>query len=278
MSASMTSLTGCSRNVYCARSQMELAIIVAHHRGYRVLFPGAKSTLAREALVALDAAGVGIELDDFGTGYASLTHLRSIPVSRLKIDRWFFHPKHRGGRKQPRHRAGRHRLGPPLGCEIIAEGVEGEEQAQVLRLMACDAAQGFLFGRPMAEDQARLLLSAPPATQVGLLRALAAKMQRRPPAKLCLVTRQSGTPHCTKCRQSPMNGLEARHSRDGRSTRANITAKRSIVASGAAGRDRFGCGVGMTSCRQELGFSDAIRHIIPETYSSERRGSKMPIP
>ena len=146
------------------------------------VFLGAKATLAKEALVALDAAGVGIELDDFGTGYASLTHLRSIPVSRLKIDRSFIESIGEDESSRAIVQAVID-MGHRLGCEIIAEGVEGEEQAHVLRLMACDAAQGYLFGRPMAEDQARLLLSAPPPTQVGFLRVLAAKMQTEPAGK-----------------------------------------------------------------------------------------------
>jgi len=141
------------------------------------VFLGAKASLARQALVALDAAGVQIELDDFGTGYASLTHLRSIPVSRLKIDRSFIENICEDGSSSAIVQAVID-MGHRLGCEIIAEGVEREDQAELLRTMGCDAGQGFLFSRPMEKTQASQYLSIPPPDQSALLRDFAAQMRR----------------------------------------------------------------------------------------------------
>jgi EAL domain-containing protein (putative c-di-GMP-specific phosphodiesterase class I) len=138
------------------------------------VFLGAKACLAREALVALDAAGVQIELDDFGTGYASLTHLRSIPVSRLKIDRSFIENICEDESSSAIVQAVID-MGHRLGCEIIAEGVELDDQAEKLRHMGCDSGQGYLFGRPMPQDSACRLLSTPRAQQSALLRSYAAK-------------------------------------------------------------------------------------------------------
>jgi len=101
-------------------------------------------------LRTLHDAGVGIALDDFGTGYASLKHLRRVPVDRIKIDRSFVAGIGGGGADDGtlaivRAIVG---LGRGLGKIVVAEGVETEEQAQQLRRLGCDLAQGYLFGRP----------------------------------------------------------------------------------------------------------------------------------
>jgi EAL domain-containing protein (putative c-di-GMP-specific phosphodiesterase class I) len=122
------------------------------------VFLGEKAALAKAALKALDEHGVMIELDDFGTGYASLTHLRSMPVSRLKIDRSFVHDidKDSGNRSIVKAVI---ELGHNLNCEIVAEGVETAAQADLLREMGCDIGQGFLFGYPeSAAEVARVLV------------------------------------------------------------------------------------------------------------------------
>ncbi|MCX9155289.1 bifunctional diguanylate cyclase/phosphodiesterase [Niveibacterium sp. 24ML] len=93
-------------------------------------------------------AGHGVALDDFGTGYSSLAWLRRLPATRLKIDRMFI-------RKMP-ETAQDHAivrsvilLAQGLGLNVVAEGVEREEQLRQLRELGCDAAQGYLFARPM---------------------------------------------------------------------------------------------------------------------------------
>ena len=95
--------------------------------------------------------GISIALDDFGTGYASLAHLRSFPISRLKIDRSFV--------AQLNSKKGDYcivsaiiSLGHSLGLKVIAEGIETREQYQELCNLGCDAAQGYYCGRPRNED------------------------------------------------------------------------------------------------------------------------------
>src|SRR6185369_9523194 len=108
-------------------------------------------------LAALRDCGVGIALDDFGTGYSSLAYLAKLPVQVLKIDRSFIASM----------------LDDPsvmtlvstiismarsLKLETVAEGVETEEQAKILRLLGCDQIQGYLISRPLPFDEVTTLL------------------------------------------------------------------------------------------------------------------------
>ncbi|KAA0595777.1 diguanylate cyclase (GGDEF)-like protein/PAS domain S-box-containing protein [Azospirillum lipoferum] len=112
---------------------------------------------AAETLTALKRRGVLIALDDFGTGYSSLSYLHRLPIDKLKIDRSFIHDLSTGASDAsvPRAIVG---LGRSLGLSVIAEGVETQEQLQLLRDLACESYQGFLFSRPVpAEEVERLL-------------------------------------------------------------------------------------------------------------------------
>ncbi len=91
--------------------------------------------------------GVHIGLDDFGTGYASLTHLRQLPVTFVKIDQSFVSGVG-SGRDDDRIVSAVIELAAKLGLRSIAEGVETEAQFDRLRELGCDQAQGFLFARP----------------------------------------------------------------------------------------------------------------------------------
>ena len=102
----------------------------------------------------LDALGVRIALDDFGTGYSSLTHLRDLPVKVLKLDRSFIGNLGRepGATAIVRAVVG---LAHSLGLYTVAEGVESDDQAELLQSFGCDSAQGFLFGRPVPDPRVR---------------------------------------------------------------------------------------------------------------------------
>jgi len=102
-----------------------------------------------DQLTRIAATGVQIGLDDFGTGYASLTHLRRLPLTFVKIDRSFV----RGlgaDDEDERIVAAVIDLAANLGLRSIAEGVETIDQLRRLRELRCGEAQGYLFARPMA--------------------------------------------------------------------------------------------------------------------------------
>ena len=101
--------------------------------------------------------GFAIELDDFGTGYSSLTHLKDIPVSGVKVDVSFV----RDALPDPRtHRllAGILHITDSLSLHSVAEGVETEEQLDMLRALGCHSAQGYLLARPLSPDDCRAML------------------------------------------------------------------------------------------------------------------------
>jgi EAL domain-containing protein (putative c-di-GMP-specific phosphodiesterase class I) len=110
-------------------------------------------------LQELREMGVQIAVDDFGTGYSSLAYISKLPITALKIDRTFItamadDPQSYG------LVAGMIALARPLELKVIAEGVETEAQARLLRLLRCDEAQGYLFSRPVdAERFLELLLA-----------------------------------------------------------------------------------------------------------------------
>lgn len=106
---------------------------------------------AREVLAALEALGVAIVLDDFGTGYSSLRYLSSFHVSQLKLDPSFTADLAREARPA-KIIAATIDMARALGMTVVAEGVETEEQLAVLRRLAPDYAQGFLFARPEPAD------------------------------------------------------------------------------------------------------------------------------
>jgi diguanylate cyclase (GGDEF)-like protein len=109
------------------------------------LVPG--GSVAQDAMVRLKQAGIATVIDDFGTGYSSLAYLQQLPVSLVKIDRSFVS---RLGSSPPASAIVRAiiDLAHAHGHAVTAEGVETEEQADALRSMGCDNAQGWLFGRP----------------------------------------------------------------------------------------------------------------------------------
>ena len=109
-----------------------------------------------QRLRELRALGVAISIDDFGTGYSSLGYLRSLPLDVLKIDRAFVKPLDQGGEEARGAQAlagSIATLARGLGLEVLAEGVETEEQLAALEKLGCEVIQGFLLGRPVPADQ-----------------------------------------------------------------------------------------------------------------------------
>jgi diguanylate cyclase (GGDEF)-like protein len=117
------------------------------------------ATVGRQ-LAELRRMGVRIALDDFGTGYSSLSWLRTFPVDVLKIDRSFVQLLDGGG-QDAAIVSGLVQLAHRLDLEVVAEGVEHEEQRERLRAEGCDLAQGWLFARALPAEEAGLLLAAP---------------------------------------------------------------------------------------------------------------------
>ena len=120
-----------------------------------VLLDDPEATIA--VLHRLRALGFRLAVDDLGTGYSSLSYLRQLPVHEVKIDREFVSDltSSAQGRVIVESVV---RMCHALGARVVAEGVETEAQAAVLRAMGCDVAQGWLFGRPGPEAAARALL------------------------------------------------------------------------------------------------------------------------
>ena len=111
------------------------------------------------ALRGLASRGIRLALDDFGTGCSSLASLKRLPVATIKIDRSFVCDIGRDPEDEALVRA-IVSLGHALGKRVVAEGVESETQLAFLRQVDCDAAQGFLLGRPQAAAQVGHLLAA----------------------------------------------------------------------------------------------------------------------
>lgn len=99
-------------------------------------------------LQALRDLGCEVAIDDFGTGYSSLNYLAKLPVDVIKIDRSFVSELH-VNRSAVALATNIINMGQALGLRIVAEGVEQESQAHLLRLLRCDVLQGYLLGHPL---------------------------------------------------------------------------------------------------------------------------------
>ncbi len=100
----------------------------------------------------LKTLGISTSLDDFGTGYSSLQYLKKLPLAQLKIDQSFVH----GMLDDDREKSIVHTivvLAQSMGMDVIAEGVETQEQYQLLLTEGCVKFQGYLFGRPQPLGQ-----------------------------------------------------------------------------------------------------------------------------
>jgi EAL domain-containing protein (putative c-di-GMP-specific phosphodiesterase class I)/PAS domain-containing protein len=110
-----------------------------------------------ECLKQWKRLGVQIAVDDFGTGYSSLNYLSRLPVDRLKLDQSLIHRMTLDAKSATVMRS-IISLGADLGIDVIAEGVETEQQLRMLEDLGCPRVQGYLLGRPMPPKQAQIAL------------------------------------------------------------------------------------------------------------------------
>ena len=117
-------------------------------------------------LQKLRELGISLAIDDFGTGFSSLRLLHAMPIDAVKIDRSFVHDIETDKDDATIVKAiiG---LADSLGLEVVAEGVETEQQMEFLRSHGCKMAQGFLFSRPLPASNFEELLAAGRAESVA---------------------------------------------------------------------------------------------------------------
>ncbi len=114
-----------------------------------LLMNGALKTI--DSLQQIRDLGIGISLDDFGTGYSSLSYLKNFPISTIKIDRSFIQDATKN-KKDAQLVQAIVMLSAGLELDVIAEGIEEEEQLEFLKKLGCKSGQGYYFSRPLPKD------------------------------------------------------------------------------------------------------------------------------
>jgi len=109
-------------------------------------------TVAQPVLDDLSAFGVGIHIDDFGTGYSSLSYLAKLPVQTIKIDQAFV-AQLSDSEANSRVIEAIVALGKAMQLEVVAEGVETDQQYAIVRRLGCDLVQGYFIAKPMPAEQ-----------------------------------------------------------------------------------------------------------------------------
>jgi EAL domain-containing protein (putative c-di-GMP-specific phosphodiesterase class I) len=108
--------------------------------------------------------GVSLSIDDFGTGYSSLAYLKTLPVNEVKLDRSFINRLAEDYKDQSLVSCVVN-LATVLGFRVLAEGVETEQQLDVLRTLNCDFFQGYLRNKPLPQQEFTRLLEQLKQTQ-----------------------------------------------------------------------------------------------------------------
>ena len=111
--------------------------------------------IARKALEQCLALGCSVALDDFGTGYSSLGYLRTLKFTTIKVDRTFVQGAAQNSPESLAIIRAVVAMADSLDMTTTAEGVENDEEAEMIRHLGCDKIQGFHFGRPMPAEDAR---------------------------------------------------------------------------------------------------------------------------
>ena len=114
---------------------------------------------ALQCINELKNMGIKLAIDDFGTGYSSLSYLNRFPADLLKIDKSFI-DKINANESSKQYVAAMISIGHIMGLDVISEGVETDEQIDALRSIGCDFIQGFVWGRPLSEEDAEKLIDS----------------------------------------------------------------------------------------------------------------------
>ena len=137
------------KNSQIPASQLEIEITES------ILIESAEK--AANILNELKEMGIRIAIDDFGTGYSSLSYLNSFPSDTLKIDKSFIDKMNTSVSSQ-KYVEAIISLAHVMDFEVVAEGVETDDQLRTLRDISCDYIQGFIWGRPLPKEEAEKLV------------------------------------------------------------------------------------------------------------------------
>lgn len=151
----VTQLLDATSQAGLSPSQVSIEILEA------VMLDRPDATPILKNVTDLSRLGFHMELDDFGTGHASIASLRDLKIDRVKIDRSFVAGVHANQELQTFTRA-LIQLARSLGIEVLAEGVEMEEERRWLTANGCAVLQGYLFARAMPFDDLRALMERQP--------------------------------------------------------------------------------------------------------------------
>lgn len=108
--------------------------------------------LSIRACERLRDMGIRVAIDDFGTGHSSFLYLKDLPVDELKIDRGFIVDLKPGSKRRSHFRK-YYSFGEKLGLTVTAEGVETQQQVEILTRLGCQQFQGYLLGMPVNVGQ-----------------------------------------------------------------------------------------------------------------------------
>ena len=106
----------------------------------------------KQVIDGLHASGFSVAMDDFGAGYSSLNVLKDLDFDCVKLDKEFL-AKGEGNPRQRQVISGVVKMVKELGCRVVAEGVETQEQADFLSSIGCDVAQGYFYSRPLSVEE-----------------------------------------------------------------------------------------------------------------------------